>query len=457
MKLSNYKLIHFIGIGGISMSAIAEILKNKGCIISGSDGTKSETTDHLKKIGIDISIGHNKNNIPMGCSLVVYTAAIPEDNCEITEARARGIKTVERAVLLGLLMQEYKYPICISGTHGKTTTTSMVSEIFLADNADPTIMVGGILPSIGGNFRFGKNEYFIAESCEYCDSFLSFYPHSAIILNVDHDHTDYFPTIEDTYRSFNKFACLVPSDGFIVINADIPNLGRILDNTHCTIITYGENGDISPKNIRFDENGCAEYDIILEEEEFTIKLSVPGIHNVYNSVAAAVLASAYGIDKESIIKGLENFTGTHRRFEIVGKKNGAVIVDDYAHHPTEIKATVASARAHEINRLICVFQPHTYSRTKSFLKEFAEAFRGADKVIVTDIYAAREPFTDEISSEDIVKLMKRIHIDAVYIPELKAAAAEALSILDNNDMLITIGAGNVYTVGQMILDKKVPD
>lgn len=453
MKLSNYKLIHFIGIGGISMSGIAEILKSKGYIISGSDSLESDATKHLKKIGIDVSIGHNKDNIPMGCNLVVYTAAVSKDNCEIIEAEARGIKTVERAVLLGLLMQEYKYPICISGTHGKTTTTSMVSEIFLAEDVSPTIMVGGILPSINGNFKAGKDKYFIAESCEYCDSFLSFFPHSAIILNIDHDHTDYFKTIDDVYKSFNKFAKLIPSDGFIVVNADIPRLGELLEGTHCTVITYGENGDISPDNIRFDENGCAEYDISLEEEQFTIKLSVPGVHNVYNSVAAAILASAYGISKESIIKGLENFSGTNRRFEIIGTKNGATIVDDYAHHPTEIKATISSAKAHNINKLICVFQPHTYSRTKSFLKEFADAFKGADKVIVTDIYAAREPFTDEVSSEDLVKLMKRAKIDAVYIKSFEEIADEALSMLSENDMLITIGAGNVNKVGQIIVNK----
>lgn len=456
MTLNSYKNIHFIGIGGISMSSLAEILSNKGFKITGSDGKQSELTDHLQNIGLTVYIGHQKENLSKETDLVVYTAAIPQDNAELLEAKEKNIPAIERSVLLGLMMKDYKNPICIAGTHGKTTTSSMASEVYIKAEKDPTITIGGILPSINGNFKIGSNDYFIAESCEYCDSFLKFFPKNAIILNIDRDHTDYFKDMKQMYASFHKFASLIPNDGALIINKEIPSLEEITDGLDCKIITFGKDNsaDYYPENIAYDENGCGEFDALNKNgESLHIKLNVPGLHNIFNALSIVALAENDGLDKNAIAKGLESFKGTHRRFEFKGMVNGAEIIDDYAHHPTEIKATLSASKAHHSNKVIAVFQPHTYTRTKSLLTEFSQAFDDADEILVLDIYAAREKDNGEVHSKDLVEKLVQRGKNAKYMESFEKAQEYLLSTLKEKNMLITIGAGDVYLLGENLISK----
>ena len=346
MNLTDYKKIHFAGIGGISMSGLAEILHDGNYIITGSDNSESEITKHLKSVGIKVFIGQKSENVSPDTELFVYTAALKPDNPEIIRAKELGIKIIDRAELLGTMMKNYTYPISVSGTHGKTTTTSMLTEILLRGE-NPTVTVGGILPSIGGNFRIGGDKYFVAESCEYCDSFLKFHPLSAIILNVEYDHADYFKSIDTLYASFNAFAKKIPKNGFLIINSEIPETEKILDGVSCEIITYGtdnENG-WNIRNVSFDERGNGRYSAFLKNNKiFDIELSVPGTHNILNSLAAAALCYKYEIPKEDIISGLKNFKGTNRRFEFKGMVHGITVIDDYAHHPTEIRSALKAAK-----------------------------------------------------------------------------------------------------------------
>lgn len=453
--MNNYKNIHFIGIGGISMSGIAQILQNQKVYnISGSDMNISSITKNLQNNGIKIYIGHSSSNISKDIDLVVYTAAIKKDNPELCYARELRIKTMERAEFLGELMKDYKYPICISGTHGKTTTSSMVSEIFMASKTNPTISLGGILSSINSNIKIGAKDYFILESCEYCESFLNFNPHSAIILNIDEDHLDYFKDLNHIYKSFKDFAKLVDKDGVLVINTDIENYSYVTENLDCNVITYGNNdfSDWTAKNISFDENGFSTYTAFYKGSEFAkISLNVVGKHNIFNSLSACALANFYGISKEAIKQGLNNFKGTARRFEFKGEFNGVTVIDDYAHHPTEILATISAAKNKNINKLWCVFQPHTFTRTKSLLNEFAESFREADEVIILDIYAAREKDNGEIHSKDLVEKINLLGKNAIYIENFEKAKEYLSTNCKPNDMLITMGAGNVHLVGEMLI------
>lgn len=455
MILEEYKYIHFIGIGGISMSSLAEILSNKGYKISGSDGKQSEQTNHLQSIGLKVYIGHNAENIPPETELVVYTAAIPKDNCELAEAEKRRIKAIERSVLLGLMMKGYNNPICISGTHGKTTTSSMASEVYIKADKNPTVTIGGILPSIGGNFRIGSDEYFIAESCEYCDSFLKFFPKSAVILNIDRDHTDYFKDMSQMYNSFRRFAELVPNDGVLIINNEIPAYKKLTDGLGCKVITFGSgSADYYPINISYDENGFGAFDVY-KGAAFVghFKLSVPGLHNIYNALCIIALAQNDNIPVCDIQAGLAAFKGTHRRFEFKGNVNGAEVYDDYAHHPTEIKATLSAAKAHNKNKITAVFQPHTYTRTKSLLTEFSEAFDDADEILLLDIYAAREKDNGQVHSKDLEKLLSERGKNVKYFNSFSSAESYLLSSLKGGEMLITIGAGDVYLLGESLISK----
>ncbi|MBR1442504.1 MAG: UDP-N-acetylmuramate--L-alanine ligase [Firmicutes bacterium] len=454
MNLKNYTYIHFIGIGGISMSSLAEILIHEGYKVSGSDMTRSDITDHLASLGIDVYIGQKGENIADGVDLAVYTAAVKKDNPEYIEAERRGIKIIERAELVGLIMKNYDNPISIAGTHGKTTASSMMTEVLIAGGKDPAVSIGGILPSINGNFRIGARDFFVVETCEYCDSFLKFFPSSAIILNVDRDHTDYFKTMEQMYDSFRKFANLLPEKGILVINDDIKDKEKITDGVKCKVVTYSDkdSSDWYVKNVDF-VSGCGEFDVVNKGEvKGHIKLNVPGMHNVLNATAVFAVADYYGVDRESIEKGLYNFTGTNRRFQKKGEFNGVTVIDDYAHHPTEIKATLSSAARYDKNKLWCVFQPHTYSRTKSLLKEFSQAFDDADNIVVLDIYAAREKDTGEIHSKDLVELLVDRGKKAVYKESFDKAVEFLAEKCQKGDMLITIGAGDVYKVGEKLVD-----
>ena len=448
--------IHFIGIGGISMSGFAELLHSMGFTISGSDWNESKITRHLETLGIQVVYGQRAENITDNIDLVVYTAAVKSTNPEYQEAERRGIPMMERAKMVGQVMKNYSSAIAISGTHGKTTTTSIASHLFLEANMDPTISVGGILEAIGGNIRIGHSEHFITEACEYTNSFLQFYPTVGIILNIEEDHMDFFQDIQDIRNSFRKFAERIPAHGTLIINADIPSYEEITKDLPCKVLTYALEApaDFTAENIRYNEFGYGSFDLLVQgKKEGHFSLSVVGRHNISNSLACLALASLYSIDTDTAQRALLAFHGTQRRFEYKGKCNGFTIIDDYAHHPTEIKATLTSAHKYPHNTLWCVFQPHTYTRTKAFLKDFAKALTEADKVILTDIYAAREQDPGDISSEDIVKELQLLGKEAYYISSFQEIEKFILKNLVDGDLLITMGAGNVVEIGQNLLNQ----
>lgn len=448
--------VHFIGIGGISMSGLAEILIEEGFTISGSDARRSDLTDRLASLGAAIYLGQKASNIKQGIQLVVYTAAIREDNPEYKEAIERNIPMLSRAELLGQLMRNYQTAIAVSGTHGKTTTTSMISEILLRSDTDPTISIGGILKLINGNIHVGQSDVFVTEACEYTNSFLHFYPTIGIILNVEEDHLDFFKDLEDIQNSFHLFAKRIPKDGLLIINRDIPDYDRIIQNLECRIISYGfsEEADYRPEAITYDAYARGSYDLLLNGKQLmNVQLGVAGKHNISNSLAAIALAQELHISNSDIKKALLTFTGTDRRFEYKGKIGGVSIFDDYAHHPTEIKATLDAASNYPHNKLWCVFQPHTYTRTKAFLNDFAAALSLADKIILTDIYAARETDTLGISSKDLLKALESIGAEAYYFPSFNETENYLLEHCMNNDMLITMGAGDIVKVGEHLLGK----
>lgn len=446
------KKVHFVGIGGISMSGLAEILLNNGYKVSGSDRDSSELTEHLKKKGAEIYIGHHEHNIK-NVDLLVYTAAISEDNPELVKAKELNIPMMDRAEFLGNVMKGHKYNIAISGTHGKTTTTSMFSHITLDANLDPTILVGGNLDVINGNVRVGNSQFFITEACEYKASFLRFYPFIGIILNIEADHLDFYKDIEEIEDAFIKFANLIPKEGFLVVNADDERCLSVAEKASCNIITFGiKNGHVRAKNIVFT-NGCGTFEVY-NKEDFILKISlkVPGEHNILNSLASISAALALKIDPRCIQDGLESFCGTHRRFEIKGKTQGVTVIDDYAHHPTEIKAALNAAKKFPHNRIFCVFQPHTYSRTISLFDDFADSFFQADILILADIYAAREKDTGIVSSDALGNKIREKGVDCKNFHDLKEIALYLKNQLKEGDILITIGAGDVYKVGEMYLD-----
>lgn len=450
------KKIHFIGIGGISMSGLAEILLNNGYKVSGSDRSESELTNHLKEKGAEIYIGHNSDNIN-NVDLIVYTAAIGENNPELVRAKELNIPTMDRAEFLGNLMNGHKYNVAIAGTHGKTTTTSMLSHITLNANLDPTILIGGNLDAIQGNVRVGKSDYFITEACEYKASFLKFYPYIGVILNIEADHLDFYKDIEDIQNTFIKFAQLIPNNGVLVVNADDKRAFSISKNVNCKVTSFGiNNGDIRAKNILYGENGCPEFDVYNNTEKlFTAALNVPGEHNILNALAGIGSALALNIDKESIKNGLSSFYGTHRRFEIKGSVNGITVVDDYAHHPTEIKATLNAAKNFPHNRIFCVFQPHTYSRTISLLDDFATSFFNADTLLLADIYAAREKDTGIISSDMLGDRIREQSVHCKNLHSFQDINDFLKKELKKGDLLITIGAGDIYKVGEMFLNNRI--
>lgn len=448
--------VHFIGIGGISMSGLAEILLEEGFTISGSDAKQSALTDSLVKKGATIYIGQKASNLSIRPALVVYTAAIREDNEEFKAAVDAGIPMLSRAELLGQIMDNYEKSIAVAGTHGKTTTTSMISQILLVAKADPTISVGGILESIGGNIRVGGSEVFITEACEYTNSFLHFHPKYSIITSVEAEHLDFFKDIDDIRRSFHEFAGNTSHDGVLIINGQIEALDQITNNLSCSVTTYGlcENDDFYAKNITYNDHACGTYTLMHKTEDLgTVSLSVPGKHNVSNSLAAIALCLNLGLPLDVIKKGLLQFGGTKRRFEYKGTKNGITVIDDYAHHPTEVAATLTAARNYPHGRIICVFQPHTYSRTKAFLSDFARVLSMADIVVLADIYAAREKNTIGISSKDLLAELQKNGQESYYFPSFDEIETFLSEKCINNDLLITMGAGDVYLIGEHLLQQ----
>ena len=461
IDFKNPEHIYFIGIGGISMSGLAQILVEEGFKISGSDAKESAMTRALEDKGIKIFYGQRAENISSlgNINAVVYTAAVHPDNPEFVAARNAGIPMLTRAELLGQIMKEYDLPVAVSGTHGKTTTTSMLSKILLEANTDPTLSIGGIFSDIGGNIRVGKSEYFVTEACEYTNSFLSFFPKISIISNIDADHLDFFKDLDDIRHSFRKFAELLPDDGSLVINGDIDNVEEITGGLKCSIITYGSSDafDYYPTDITYDDRGNPSFTAHLpEKKELKITLSVPGIHNVYNALSAIAVAKILNIEDEQIVSALDAFHGTGRRFEYKGEIGGVTIIDDYAHHPTEIKATLTAAQNYPHNKIWCVFQPHTYTRTKALMNEFAEALSLADHVILADIYAAREKDTLGISSRTLKDKIVALGHECNYFPTTENFNEIEKFLLQNctkGDLLITMGAGDVVKIGDELLGK----
>ena len=451
--------VHFIGIGGISMSGLAQILVKEGFKVSGSDQASSNLTKDLEAVGCRISYPQAKENITDDIDVVVYTAAIHPDNPEFMEAKNKNIPMLTRAELLGQIMQNYPSAINVAGTHGKTTTTSMLTEIFMAANTDPTISVGGILNSIGGNVRVGSSDIFITEACEYTNSFLSFNPTTNIILNVKADHLDFFKDLDDIRHSFKLFVEKLPDNvGTLIINSDIEDYTYFFKDKHCHVITFGSDPSksmYSAKDITYDEFGCCTYTLIKDGVDVdSIKLSVPGIHNVYNSLAAIATAQNEGIDLSFIKQGLLNFTGTNRRFQKKGEFNGVTVIDDYAHHPDEIEATLESAKHYPHKTTWCVFQPHTYTRTKSLMDEFATALSKADKVVLAKIYAARETDDLGISSADLANKIKALGKECYYIDTFEGIEEFLQKNCINGDLLITMGAGDIVKVGEDLVNSQ---
>ena len=448
--------VHFIGIGGISMSGLAEILLEEGFQISGSDSKDSPLTDALEKRGAKIYYGQRASNIGDSVQAVVYTAAIHPDNPEFACAKEKGLPMLTRAELLGQIMRNSRTSIAVAGTHGKTTTTSMLSHILLKGECDPTISVGGILPAIGGNIRVGNSEVFLTEACEYTNSFLSFFPTIGIILNIDADHLDFFKDIEDIRRSFRKFAQLLPGDGTLIINADTPEYLSVIEDLPCRVITYSltDSADYTASDITYDQYGHASFTVNYQGAPLGVcSLKVPGIHNVSNALASIAAGRVLDLPWEVIARGLESFTGTDRRFQYKGTVAGVTIIDDYAHHPTEIRATLHAARNYPHKKIWCVFQPHTYTRTKALMPEFAAALSLADHVVLADIYAARETDTLGISSEDLQKDIAALGTPCEYFPTFDEIENFLLENCTQGDLLITMGAGDVVNIGEQLLGK----
>ena len=453
--------LHFIGIGGISMSGLAEILMQAGFTISGSDSRASALTERLQGLGADIAIGQRAENIRKGIDAVVYSAAIHPDNPEFAEAARRGFPLLSRAELLGQIMKNYACPAAVAGTHGKTTTTSMAACILLEAGLDPTVSVGGIVPAIGGNIRVGRSGCFLTEACEYTNSFLSFFPKVAVILNVDADHLDFFKDLDDIAASFRRFAELVPPDGTLIVNRDTDRYPELTDGLSCRVVTYSlrdPSADFTAADVRYDETGCASFSCMRNGALFTeISLLVPGEHNIGNALAAAALAVECGASPDAVRDGLAGFHGTERRFEQKGTFPAAdgsgdvTVIDDYAHHPTEIRATLTAAQHFPHRELYLVFQPHTYTRTKALFSDFVEVLSTADHLVLAEIYAAREKNTIGISSDDLRKAAEAAGCDACYYPEFSAIAQHLRAVCRAGDLVITMGAGDVVEVGEMLV------
>lgn len=448
--------VHFIGIGGISMSGLAEILLMEGYQVSGSDMNSSSIIEKLKDQGAKIYIGHNEDNIN-GADLVVYTDAISNDNPELVKAQEKGIETIDRGTFLGRLMNNYKNAIAISGTHGKTTTTSMITTILNKSSLNPTILLGGELDEIGGNVKLGGNDFLVAEACEYKGNILKYNPTMAIILNMEEDHLDYFKDINHIVSTFAKYAGNIRPNGHLIINIDDPNAQKVINSSSCNVTTFGvkNKGDYTAENIAFTEEGFPQFTLnIKDKEKYTVTLGVMGVHNVYNALASIAATHICNVSIENIIKWIKCYKGTHRRLETKGFIDGVKIVDDYAHHPTAIKASLSAIKNSQPRKLWCVFQPHTYSRTKLLLNSFAESFYDADKIIVTDIYAAREKDTGIIHSKDLVNLLVEKGADAIYIDSFDKIKDYLFQNIKEGDIVVTMGAGNIYKLGESMLESK---
>ena len=453
-NIENYiqpgKRVHLVGIGGVSMAPLAEVLKGKGVTVIGSDMSESAAVAHLRSLDIPVVIGHLPESVA-GAGCVIRTAAVHNDNPEIAAALAGGIPVFERAQAWGALMRHYKNALCVAGTHGKTTTTSMCTHIFLAAGRDPSVMIGGTLPILGAGHRVGQGDTIIAESCEYCNSFLSFAPTVAVILNVEADHLDFFQDLEDIERSFRQFAELIPaSGGYVVANWDNANVRKTLAGFQKSLFRFSltdYDAHCRAENITW-ENGLPTFNIVVHGEKYAhVSLRVGGEHNLSNALAAASAAYVLGVPGEAVEKGLDAFTGAGRRFERKGTYHGADVYDDYAHHPDELRALLTTAKTLGYERVLCAFQPHTYSRTAALFDGFAAVLKLADITILADIYAARETDTPGMSSQKLAQ-----HIPgAEYAGSLEAVTARLAELARPGDLILTVGAGDINLAGEALV------
>ena len=438
---------HLAGIGGVSMAPLAEVLTGKGVIVTGSDLHESASVTHLRALGIPVTIGHLPESV-QGADCVIRTAAIHDGNPEIAAARAAGIPVFERAQAWGALMSHYPNALCVSGTHGKTTTTSMCTHIFLAAEKDPTVMIGGTLPLLGSGYRVGQGDTIILESCEYCNSFLFFYPTVAVILDVEEDHLDFFKDKADIEHSFHRFAELVPESGFVIANADNEGAMEAVRGLAHPVFTFGleKAADCTAADLTGQDNFPA-FDILIHGERYAhVKLGVHGRHNVLNALAAASAAYLLGLPGSAVEEGLAAFRGAARRFEYKGSFHGADIFDDYAHHPDELHALLDSVRGLGYRRTIVAFQPHTYTRTIKLFDRFVEELKRPDIAILAEIYAAREANTQGISSADLCRNIP----GSVYCSTLDKVTEQLSSLAQPGDLILTVGAGDIYKVGEKL-------
>lgn len=447
--IHNGQPIHLVGIGGVSMRALARMLRHAGANVRGSDRDSSLYTVQLDELGIPVAIGHRPDNI-RGAALIIRTAAVHDDNPEIAAALAAGIPVLSRAEAWGLLMEHYSQVVCVAGTHGKTTTTGMIATFAQSCQLDPTVMVGGDLPSIGGTLRIGNSGLFVAEACEYQNSFLSFHPTTAVLLNIDRDHLDFFKDLEDIITSFRRFAELTPEDGLVILNGDDENCRRAAAGLERHTLTFGfsEGCDVRALLPRM-ENGHSVCDVVVHGDLYCrLRLAVPGKHNVLNALAAAAVAIQLGVPSEDFAAGMAEYRGVGRRFEFKREWRGARIYDDYAHHPSEIAAALSAARTLEPRRVVCVFQPHTYSRTAALLEEFAQALSLADQVIVCPIFAARETDTLGVSARSLAEKIP----GAQTADDLRDAANRLAGLVQPGDLIFTMGAGDVFRLAHLLED-----
>ena len=441
---------HLIGVGGVSMSPLAEVLAEAGLVITGSDMNEGANVAHLRSLGIPVFIGHRAENIPADAEFVVRTAAVHDENPEIVEAHRRGLPVFERTQAWGAIMKDYRNSLCISGTHGKTTTTSMATHIFMAAQKDPTVMIGGTLQLLHSGYRVGKGDTIIAESCEYCNSFLSFFPTVAVILNVEADHLDFFKDLADVEHSFRRFAELVPIGGHVVANMDDEGARDARRGISQPIFWFSYDDPAAQcraENVVWTD-GLPSFDIYIRGSYYAhVSLRVGGKHNVMNALAAASAAYVLGIRGEAVERGLATFTGAGRRFEKKGSYHGADVYDDYAHHPGELHALLTMAKALPYRRIVCAFQPHTYTRTKALFEEFVRELKLPDVLILAEIYAAREQNDIGISSNDLARRIP----GAIYCPTLDKVTEALRAAAQPGDLIITVGAGDIYKAGEKLL------
>ncbi len=445
------KIIHLVGIGGVSMSALAEALASRGITVQGSDMNSGKYVERLRSLGMRVFKGHEAANV-LGADVIIRTSAIHDDNPEIQKARELEIPILERTEAWGILMEEFPEVVCVSGTHGKTSTTAMITCIALAAERDPEVMIGADMREIGGVIRLSDGDLFIAEACEYCNSFLNFYPTTSVVLNVEEDHLDFFSGIDNIINSFSHFISNTKENGTIIVNGDDENALEALSRSgrEGTTFGLGENCDVTARNLKY-ENGFPSFDLVLKGEVLcSIRLSVLGEHNVKNALAASAAALSIGVSPNVISRALGKFTGVGRRMEYKGEYRGARVYDDYAHHPSEVATTLKAVSNTHSGRIICIFQPHTYTRTAAFKDDFAEALSVADKVILAEIFAAREKNTIGIESSAISDKIE----NAEYIPSFDGIVERLSELVSDGDFVLTMGAGDIYKVGERLCEKK---